>query len=333
MMKKLIAIAVITVMSASVWGQNQIGSSGNVGIGTTDPKATLHIDGNTNGWKQIIKGTVTQPNEFIGLKLNTGYPGELSKWAGVAAICKSSYGNSPGLALFTSNSEKLRILHNGNVGIGTSDPKATFHIDGNSHGWKQIIKGTVTQPNEFVGLKFNTGYPGEFSKWAGVAAVCKSSYGNSPGLGFYTANSEKVRILHNGNVGIGTDSPTAKLDVRGTIAASEIKVELIAANSTNIRGTLSADKITVNANGNTADFVFADDYNLRELSEVEDFITTNKHLPDVPSASTMEEEGVNLAEMNKLLLQKVEELMLYTIEQEKKLTKQQNQINQLLKNK
>jgi DNA polymerase III delta prime subunit len=95
----------------------------------------------------------------------------------------------------------------------------------------------------------------------------------------------------------------SELEVKGLIRASEIKVE-----------------------AQTADFVFEEDYQLRPLQEVEAFVKANKHLPEIPSAQEMEKEGVNVAQMNKLLLQKVEELTLYSIEQEKKLAKQEKQL-------
>ncbi len=99
----------------------------------------------------------------------------------------------------------------------------------------------------------------------------------------------------NKSLGIGKEPTSdAVLDVAGTIRASEIKVE-----------------------AQTADFVFEEDYNLKDLSEVENYIKVHKHLQEIPSASEMEASGVNLAEMNKLLLQKVEELTLYSIEMEK----------------
>nr|WP_321450316.1 hypothetical protein [uncultured Carboxylicivirga sp.] len=126
-------------------------------------------------------------------------------------------------------------------------------------------------------------------------------------------------FIFNRKVGIGENSPSAKLDVAGNIKVQEIEVTLASMQDLNLNGTLAANNITYTANGQTADHVFEEDYDLKSLEEIETFITENKHLPDVPSAEEMEEEGVNLAEMNKLLLQKVEELTLYIISQEKRI--------------
>lgn len=111
-----------------------------------------------------------------------------------------------------------------------------------------------------------------------------------------------------GNIGIGVDDPKAKLHVDGNILANEIKVQ-----------------------AQTADFVFEEDYQLKSLEEVEQFVHKNKHLPDVPSAQQMEENGVGLSEMNKLLLQKIEELTLYVIELKKNQKLQLHQNNKLEK--
>nr|WP_320120071.1 hypothetical protein [uncultured Marinifilum sp.] len=108
-----------------------------------------------------------------------------------------------------------------------------------------------------------------------------------------------------GNVGIGISAPSAKLEVTGTIKATEIKVE-----------------------AQTADFVFEEDYQLKSLEEVEQFVQENKHLPDIPSARQMEEDGVGLAEMNKLLLQKVEELTLHVIELNKRVQELESDKNE-----
>ncbi|EFK58568.1 hypothetical protein U0038_06455 [Sphingobacterium spiritivorum] len=99
-----------------------------------------------------------------------------------------------------------------------------------------------------------------------------------------------------GNIGIGKRDATEKLEVNGNIRAKEIKVET----------------------ANWPDYVFEEDYKLTPLAEVETFIKANKHLPEVPSAREIEEDGLSLGEMNKLMMKKIEELTLHLIEKEKR---------------
>lgn len=108
---------------------------------------------------------------------------------------------------------------------------------------------------------------------------------------------DRVTIRQNGFVGIGTGNPQSLLAVNGKITAKEVEV------------TLSG----------WSDFVFNSDYKLRPLCEVEQFIKTNKHLPDVPSEKEVLENGVNLGDMSAVLLQKIEELTLYIIELNKRI--------------
>lgn len=77
-----------------------------------------------------------------------------------------------------------------------------------------------------------------------------------------------------------------------------------------------------------SDFVFDPNYSLMPLAEVENYISTNKHLPDVPSAKSVAEDGYSQHEINKILLQKIEELTLYTIEQQKEIERLKELINQ-----
>lgn len=94
-----------------------------------------------------------------------------------------------------------------------------------------------------------------------------------------------------------------------------------------VNGNVRADRVKVYTTW--ADFVFEDEYELPTLPEVEKYIKENGHLENIPSAAEVEEKGIELGEMNKLLLQKVEELTLYMIEQNKVNEQQAKQIEEL----
>ncbi len=137
----------------------------------------------------------------------------------------------------------------------------------------------------------------------------------------WQSNGNSIYYDGVGNVGIGIDEPAAKLTVDGAILSTEVKVK--------------TDISTY------PDFVFKPEYKLRTLEEVELYINEYGHLPEIPMAADVK-EGVNLGEMNAKLLQKIEELTLYTIEQNKKITElekkndwieQQNQELKILKEK
>ncbi len=85
-----------------------------------------------------------------------------------------------------------------------------------------------------------------------------------------------------------------------------------------VNGTIVAKKVLVQINS-WSDDVFAENYNLTPLAEVEEFIKENKHLPEIPSEETVCNEGVSLGEMNNLLLRKIEELTLHLIAQQKQI--------------
>jgi hypothetical protein len=113
-----------------------------------------------------------------------------------------------------------------------------------------------------------------------------------------------------GKLAIGTYNPGSyKLAVEGTIGARKIKV----------------------TQGSWADFVFHPDYELPSLQEVERFIKANRHLPEIPSAREVESDGLDLGEMNKKLLQKIEEMTLYMIEMKKESAVQRAELEALKK--
>jgi hypothetical protein len=120
---------------------------------------------------------------------------------------------------------------------------------------------------------------------------------NSQPLIIKTGGDERIRILANGKIGVNTATPPADFSVNGEIWARKIKV----------------------TQATWADYVFDSTYNLMPLDKVEQFIAEHKHLPSVPSAKAVTEEGLNVGDNQAVLLRKIEELTLYLIEQDKKI--------------
>jgi hypothetical protein len=131
----------------------------------------------------------------------------------------------------------------------------------------------------------------------------------------FAGSTAGIRITADGNVGIGvkltstTNPNNYKLAVNGTIGAKAVKIEI--------------------SSNTWADYVFNREYKLRTLPELEAFVKANNHLPNIPSATEVEKNGIDIATMDAKLLEKIEELSLYIIEQNKQLTEQNKRIELL----
>jgi len=172
-------------------------------------------------------------------------------------------------------------------------------------------------PRIYMAMKDIVGYYGDIAfryensdKKVTIRSEMTSTGGNLTFLTFPSNGgfSKRMTITGEGKVGIGTTNPTGLLDVAGDIKGTKL----------DIAGPVRSQSVTIEATG-WSDFVFDEDYRLPALSEVENHIKTYKHLPDVPSEKQVVEEGVNVVEMQAKLLQKIEELTLYVIEQDKEI--------------
>ena len=264
-------------------------NSGYVGIGTASPLGPLHI----------------KSGEFSTVL--TGNNIEFSRSTGPAYIWSRTPGGyislgTNGRSRNTANANlvlrpDMNSYFNGNVGVGTTNPAMKLDVNGTvrfnnqASNYSSIQLGRDKNDAIFVDNNSNRYYGG------GLFFRVKANANlNLP----IDQNYINIMTLSDeGNVGIGTrDTKGFKLGVDGSVIAQEIKV----ANYTD-----------------WADFVFNNDYILPTLTEVENYITEKGHLKDIPSAKEVEQNGFFLGQMDAKLLQKIEELTLYTIQQEKEL--------------
>ncbi|MBC9908860.1 hypothetical protein [Chitinophaga varians] len=196
----------------------------------------------------------------------------------------------------------------GSVGIGVSDPTEKLDVNGSILARGGLVSSVPVTENTIGGYLTlqnpSKTQPGEAQKWI-LFNMTGNSYGNSLQFWAYdktgcTAGgmcAARFTITDNGRVGIGTTKPQTELSVLGTITTQKIKVS---------------------QNG-WADYVFDPGYKLPSLAEVQQHINTHKHLPDMPSAAVIEQDGLDLGDMQRKQMQKIEELTLYILQQQKEI--------------
>lgn len=196
-----------------------------------------------------------------------------------------------GFGLYLNHYSQGKTLINpqgGNVGIGTTTPSNPLHIRSSTENHQLRLEGV---DGKHTWIQY---YP------SGTGVINWKTGVNIYGFTIYDTTNAAYRltISNSGNVGIGTRTPDDKLTVKGRIHAEEVKVDL------SVPGP---------------DYVFKEGYDLKSLEEVQEHIQENGHLPNIPSAQEMEENGVELGILNMKLLEKIEELTLYIIDINKRM--------------
>ena len=264
-------------------------TAGNLGIGTTTPSSKLQVvGGGTSTVDLLVNGRIQTGDAYNlgGVWLNN--PGTM--FVGQLGASK--------MGLYNAADWRLIVDGAGNVGIGTATPTSKLHVSNTGTVEMQVSTDVTSTSRSLV--SFTRGSSG----WNIGMNINQT---NTNDLHFrFDGTTYPLTLQSGGNVGIGTTSPDAKLSVKGQVHAQEVKVDL---------------------NGAVApDYVFSKDYKLPSLEEIRSYIEKNNHLPEVPSAKEIEENGMNLGEMNLLLLKKVEELTLYIISQNQTLGVQQEKL-------
>ena len=265
-------------------------------------------------------------NIQAGYLLMGKYGSSLSGDADPYQISSPANDGTHDLIVYGSNSSTLNLrMYDGSIKLGSS-PTPNVEIYNNGGG----LFAQNLQMNHLIIGRYGNSLAGDNDPYQ-IASIPDDGthdlilYGNNEtstlnlrlldgSFKVGSSTTPNVEIYNNGSgyfngaIGIGTISiGSHKLAVEGSIGAREIKVE---------------------ASG-WSDFVFYKDYELRTLVEVEQHINENGHLPEIPSEAEVTENGINLGEMNAKLLQKIEELTLYLIQQNKQNLEQQKLIEQL----
>lgn len=327
----------ITTSEVTVEETNAVTTiSGDLGVGISNPQAKLDV----NGYSMIfdrtsghgILGLNTADNNkyaYINFGPGTGYGFQIGK-----DISNGGVAGANNFYIYDFRNSTPRFVIDdlsGNTGIGTTTPIGKLHISNTQGGFTPsnylVVEGTTVDNNNYPGVQLKGGtlisndqYPFITSTNGGLALVLSGGHhntynqrmsidlsSNSAGSSKITWNRNGSALMHldgnSGNLGIGTTSPTEKLHVNGKIRAT---------------GQVG-----------WADFVFEDDYSLPELENVEKEIQKIGHLPGIPSAEEVRENGIDLTEMDSKLLQKIEELTLYLIEQDKEIKNLKRELKEL----
>lgn len=293
------------------------GPTGLVGIGTASPQAKMELDlpadlGDNAGlqisapFAFLASGSIAPPKHYFRIRRM----------------------NSSGSGFAT----RFTVRVGGNVGIGLDNPEVKTHISGNAQSDSDLLlfstksyngselgfsrhgvdnhrgywayNARLVNENWEVDVSSNNGAATRILQGGGVFfQYYKTQFVQGPQHNWQPMpKGNWINAIHidhnNGKVGMGTSNFVGnfRLYVKDGILTERVKVEL---------------------QGNWPDFVFAEEHPLSELDSVEQYINENHHLPGIPSAETVAEEGIDLGNMDAALLQKIEELTLYVIQLKK----------------
>jgi len=347
-MKKISTISLGIILcsfglKAQTWISNtgNISTTGNVGIGTATPPldrlqiktGNIRVSENYSiRWEDnqnTIKGSLTVDKSNILLK---------SDFGSFEAYAKNN------IAFYTLNngtySNKFNIANNGKIGIGTTNNSATLSIRdtnaaiilnstgkinyygplfSNQMAYEPNISFVAGNKNYYLGTKYEPNSNIEYFRIFDKNDAKKIGITISSGR-VYLGSNEGTTINPHGAEVILNKTQITQLAIGGKFA-SDSKLS--------VQGKATFEEAEVKLSSAWPDYVFTNDYHLASLDSVEAYIQENAHLPNVPSAQEVANNGINLGQMDAILLRKIEELTLYNIQLNKQMLEMKKQLESI----
>ncbi len=282
-------------------------------IGTTSASDLIFKTNNTEQMRLVSNGELklpnlsgsgerflkVSPNGTLRIGINLGVPWETR---GNTISSSDFFGtlNNEDLVLKTNSLERLRITANGKIGVNNTLPLFDMDITGTLRSTYLINTTANILQSDADGLISSTSIStlkNELNYW--------QSTSTSIGAG------SDIKFM-GGAVGIG-EEPIVFTNLN--------KYKLL------VNGSIGAKEVVIKATGPWPDYVFAKDYRLQNLIEIEQYLKQYRHLPNMPSAAEIEANGQSLSEIQRLQQQKIEELFLYVLQQQKEIEELKSLMN------
>ncbi|MEO7308514.1 MAG: hypothetical protein ABIR78_05865 [Ferruginibacter sp.] len=299
-----------------------------LGIGTAAPAYTLDVTGNWIRVGSFVNTSSTALN-FYGVygssevtpNYGFGVRGDGGSVGVYGSADKAGAGPRYGLKGYGKNGTNSNYGVWGSATGGTSAIGVYGTASGGYENWAGFFDGNIKLEAGDMTLNSTTGIINFLA--AGVDKGFVQLSGNNLRMGTFSSNtngkfvvrtggSDRVYVDGNGNVSVGTANVASGyiFNVGGKGIFEEVKVQLEAS---------------------WPDYVFEEKYNLMPLNQLETFLNTNKHLPNIPKASEVKKNGIEVGEMERLLTEKVEELTLYIIAMKKEMDVLKTQLQNSVK--